>query len=322
MKAAVIFENGSPDVLRYEDVPDPVCPDGCVLLDVEAISIEGGDLLARAASPPPASPHIVGYLCAGTVVEAGAGVENPAVGEEVVALNADGSHAEKRVVPAAMTWPVPEGLDPAAAACIPVAFGTAQECLFTASNLEEGQTVLIHAGAGGVGMAAIQLADRAGATVISTASSDAKLERLKPLGLDHGINYASESFVDRVRELTDGRGVDVVLDSVGGKNLIDSVEALAYRGTLVSVGVAGRAGSAMEATSLWPKNNTLRGVYLGGATISEYPRVHRMISDLIDRVASGELHVEIDRSFPLSEAAAAHAYVEGRNAFGRVVIVP
>jgi NADPH2:quinone reductase len=322
MKAAAITENGPPDVLRYEDVPDPVCLDGCVLVEVEAISIEGGDLLARAASPPPATPHIVGYLCAGTVIEVGAGVESPAVGARVVALNADGSHAEKRVVPAIMTWPIPEGLDPAVAACIPVALGTAHECLFTAGNLEQGQTALIHAGAGGVGMAAIQMAKDAGATVISTASSDEKLERLKPLGLDHGINYADESFVDRVRELTDGRGVDVVLDSVGGKNLVDSIEALAYRGTLVSVGVAGRGGSDVEAKSLWAKNNTLRGVYLGGALLAEYPRVHPMISGLIERVASGELHVEIDSSFPLAEAAAAHAYLEGRNAFGRVVMVP
>ena len=322
MKAAVIFENGPPDVLRYEDVPDPVCPDGCVMLDVEAISIEGGDLLARSVSPPEATPHIVGYLCAGTVVEAGAGVESPAIGEKVVALNANGSHAEKRVVPAIMTWPIPAGLDPAVAACIPVAVGTAQECLFTAAGLEEGQTVLIHAGGGGVGMAAIQLASQAGAAVISTASSDEKLERLKPLGLDHGINYADESFVERVRELTAGRGVDVVLDSIGGKNLVDSVEALAYRGTLVSVGVAGRSGSDVEAKSLWGKNNTLRGVYLGGALLAEYPRVHQMISDLIDRVARGDLHIEIDSTFALAEAAAAHAYLEGRNAFGRVVMVP
>jgi NADPH2:quinone reductase len=322
MKAAVIFENGPPDVLRYEDVPDPVCPEGCVLVDVEAISIEGGDLLARAGSAPETTPHVVGYLCAGTVVEVGAGVEGPAVGEKVVALSPNGSHAEKRVVPAVMTWAIPEGLDPAAAACIPVAFGTAQECLFTAASLEQGQTVLIHAGAGGVGMAAIQMAREAGATVISTASSDEKLERLKGHGLDHGINYASESFVDRVRELTDGQGVDVVLDPVGGKNLVDSIEALAYRGTLVSVGVAGRAGSEIEAKSLWGKNNTLCGVYLGGALLVEYPRVHPMISDLIQRVAGGELHVEIDSSFALSEAAEAHAYLEGRNAFGRVVMTP
>jgi NADPH2:quinone reductase len=322
MKAAVIYENGAPDVLRYEDVPDPQCPDGCVLVDVEAISIEGGDLLARAGSPPAGTPHIVGYLCAGTVAEVGAGVEGPALGEKVVALNADGSHAERRVVPAAMTWPVPEGLDPAAAACIPVAFGTAEECLFTAGDLERGQTVLVHAGAGGVGMAAIQLAKQAGATVISTASSDEKLERLKPLGLDHGINYARESFVEGVRELTDGRGADVVLDAIGGQNLVDGVEALAYRGTLVSVGVAARSGSSIEAQSLWGKNNTLRGVYLGGALLAEYPRVHPMIADLIERVAAGELHVEIDRSFPLAEAAAAHAYVEGRTAFGRVTMTP
>jgi NADPH2:quinone reductase len=322
MKAAVIYENGGPDVLRYEDVPDPECPDGFVLVDVAAISIEGGDLLARASSPPPATPYIVGYLCAGEVVQTGAGVESPAVGDVVVALSQDGSHAEKRAVPALVTWPVPDGLDPAAAACVPVAFGTAQECLFTAAGLSEGQTALIHAGAGGVGMAAIQLAKQAGATVISTASNDEKLERLKQFGLDHGINYARESFVDRVRELTDGGGADVVLDSVGGKNLVDSIEALAYRGTLVSVGVAGRAGSEVEAQSLWTKNNALRGVYLGGALAAEFPRVHQMIGDLIGRVGKGELHVEIDRRFPLAEAAAAHAYLEERKAFGRVVLVP
>jgi NADPH2:quinone reductase len=322
MKAAVIYENGPPQVLRYEDVPDPVCPDGFVVVDVEAISIEGGDLLARAGSPPAKTPHIVGYLAAGTVSEVGGGVEAPAVGDKVVALGQDGSHAARRAVPAAVTWPIPNGLEPAKAACIPVAFGTAQECLFAAGNLSEGQTALIHAGAGGVGMAAVQLAKRAGATVISTASSDDKLERLKPLGLDHGVNYATESFVERVNELTDGRGADVVLDSIGGQNLVESVETLAYRGTLVSVGVAGRSGSAIEAQSLWTKNNALRGVYLGGALAAEFPRVHALIGDLIARVANGDLHVEIDRSFPLAEAAAAHEYLEGRNAFGRVVMTP
>jgi NADPH2:quinone reductase len=322
MKASVIYENGDPSVLRYEDVPDPECPEGCVLIDVEAISIEGGDLLARAATPPPTSPHIVGYQSAGTVTAVGPGVESPEVGTRVVTLDQAGSHAEKRVVPAAMTWPIPEGLDPAKAACMPVAFGTAQECLFTAGHLEAGQTVLVHAGAGGVGMAAIQLAKQAGAKVLSTASSDEKLERLKALGLDHGINYAREGFVERVQELTDGKGCEVVLDSVGGKNLVDSIDALAYRGTLVSVGVAGRGGSQIEAQALWAKNNTLRGVFLGGALLPEYPRIHPMIAGLIDRAASGELHVEIDRSFPLAEAAEAHEYLESRKAFGRVVLTP
>src|SRR3954447_12631502 len=107
MKAAVIYENGPPDVLRYEDVPDPECPDGCVLIDVEAISIEGGDLLARAESPPPSVPHVVGYLAAGAVVEIGAGVEDCAVGDRVVTLGRDGSHASMRVVPAMVSWPIP-----------------------------------------------------------------------------------------------------------------------------------------------------------------------------------------------------------------------
>ncbi len=322
MRAAVIHENGGPEVLRYEEVPDPECPDGCVAIEVEAISIEGGDLLARAASPPPSVPHIVGYLAAGTIVEVGAGVEDRGVGDRVVSLNMAGSHASKRAVPAISTWPIPSGLDPAPAACIPVAFGTAQECLFTAGDLEPGQTVLIQAGAGGVGMAAIQLAKQAGATVISTASSDEKLERLRAFGLDHGINYATESFAARARELTDGRGVDLILDSVGGQTLVDGIGALAYRGTLVSVGVAGRAGSAIEARELWAQNNTLRGVFLGGALITEYPRVHGLIADLIERVARDGLRVEIDRTFPLAEAAAAHAYIESRQAFGRVVMTP
>ncbi len=322
MKAAVIYENGGPEVLLYEEIPDPACPDGCVVVDVEAISIEGGDLLARAGSPPESTPHVVGYLAAGTVSEVGGGVDGPAVGDRVVTLNMAGSHASKRAVPAIMTWPIPDGLDAAVAAGVPVAVGTAQECLFTAGGLEAGQTALIHAGAGGVGMAAIQLAKAAGATVIATASSDEKLERLGEFGLDHGINYATESFADRTRELTDGRGADVILDSVGGETLKASIGALAYRGTLVSVGVAGRGGSEVEARELWAQNTTLRGVFLGGALLAEYPRVHAMIGELLGRVASGEIKVVIDRTFDLADAAEAHAYIESRKAFGRVAMRP
>ena len=171
-------------------------------------------------------------------------------------------------------------------------------------------------------MAAIQLAKQAGQPCISTASAMRSSNVSVELGLDHGINYASEDFVERARELTDGRGVDVILDSVGGQNLVDSIRALAYRGTLVSVGLAARAGSNVEATDLWEKNNALRGVFLGGALLSEYSRVHAMIADLIERVGTGELRVVIDRTFPLAEAADAHAYIESRQAFGRVVMTP
>jgi NADPH2:quinone reductase len=322
MKAALIYETGDPRVLRYEEVAEPQCPDGFVVVDAEAISIEGGDLLARAAGELRTVPHVVGYLSAGTVSEVGAGVGDRTVGDRVVALNTAGSHAARRAVLAAMTWPIPDGLDATRAACVPVAFGTAYECLFTAGGLTEGQSVLIHAGAGGVGMAAIQLAKRAGATVIATASSAEKLGRLKALGVDHGINYATDNFVERSGELTGSRGVDVVIDSIGGQNLIDSVGVLAYRGTLVSVGVAARAGSTIEARLLWARNNSLRGVFLGGAILPEYTRIHPMIGDMLQRVADGDLQVEVDRTFPLAEAAAAHEHAESRRAFGRVVIAP
>jgi NADPH2:quinone reductase len=252
----------------------------------------------------------------------GAGVDRLGVGDRVVTLNSAGSHASRRVVPAMSAWVLPSGLDAASSTCVPVAVGTAHECLFTAGNLRDGQVALIHAGGGGVGMGAIQLAKRAGATVISTASTDEKLERLKEFGLDHGINYARENFVERTRELTDGRGADVILDSIGGQNLVDSIGALAYRGTLVSVGIAGRAGSNIEARELWTQNNALRGVFLGGALLNEYPRVHAMIGELLGRVADGDLRVVVDRTFPLSEAAAAHEYIESRQAFGRVVLTP
>jgi NADPH2:quinone reductase len=320
MKAAVIHRNGGPEVLSFEEVADPVCADDGIVIDVETVSIEGGDLLARELTPPIGPAHVVGYIAAGTVREIGTLVQGRTLGERVVTLNAAGSHAQRRAVPAAMVWPIPEGLSTPEAACVPVAFGTAHDCLFNAGNLQRGQTVLIHAGAGGVGMAAIQLAHRAGATVIATASSSEKLARLKDYGLDHGINYVEQDFVVEVHKLVGKAGVALVVDSVGGKTLADSVKVLGWRGRLVSVGIAGRSGSAVNAFSLWARNNTLHGVLLATSLQAEYPRAYALIAECLARVASGEVRVRIDRAFPLSEAAQAHAYIEGRNAFGRVVL--
>ncbi len=320
MKAAVYYETGSPDVLRYEDVPDPVCYDGGVLIEVEAISIEGGDTLNRAGGDMPAVPHIVGYQCAGTIREVGAGVTDRHVGQRVVCTNLWGSHAEKTVAPAIITWPSPDGADLLAVACVPVAFGTADDCLFEFGRLQAGETVLIQAGAGGVGIAAIQLAKRAGATVIATASSDDRLERLKEFGLDHGVNYAHDDWVDKVRAITGGRGVDLVVDSVGGKILAGSVACLAYRGRAITVGSAGRDPQPFDVGVLGMNNQSLTGVFLGAEITT--PRAQAMISRLVDDVAAGRLRVEVDRTYPLAEAAAAHAYLESRQAVGRVVLIP
>ena len=319
MKAAVYYETGPPDVLRYEDVPDPVCGPGDVVVDVQAISIEGGDTLNRGGGEMSASPHIVGYQCAGTVAEVGADVTDRSVGQRVVCSFLDGSHAERRAVPSIVSWVVPDTLDIIDAACIPIAFGTADECLFEFGHLQPGQTVLVQAGASGVGLAAIQLAKRAGATVLATASSDEKLARLSDFGLDHGINYRDVDFAAAARELTGGRGVDLVVDSVGS-TLTGSVQALAYRGRCTLVGQAGRDPQPFDASMLMMGNQTVTGVFFGAEIIND--RVRDMVARHLDDAASGELQVVVDRVFPLAEAAAAHAYIESRQAFGRVVLVP
>jgi NADPH2:quinone reductase len=322
MKAAVYYETGAPSVFRYEDVPDPKPGPSEILVDVEAVSIEGGDTLNRLGGDMAGSPHIVGYQAAGTVTELGAGVDGFAVGDKVVTVGLHGSHAERRAVPQAFAWRVPDGLAVELAACVPVAFGTAHDCLFEFGRLQPGETVLVHAGAGGVGIGAIQMAKRAGARVLSTASSDERLERLREFGLDHGINYTTQDFVAETRRLTDGRGADVVVDSVGGRTLQGSLAAMAYRGRCITVGDAGRAAAeGLDISGLRPSNQSLSGYFLGGELFFG-TRAYAMVARLLDDVAAGDLQVVIDRSYPLSEAAAAHEFIESRLAFGRVVLVP
>jgi NADPH2:quinone reductase len=320
MKAAAYTRTGPPSVLEYVDVPDPVCPPNGVLVQVEAISIEGGDTLNRGGGAMTSDPHIVGYQCAGTVVEVGPSARDVAVGDRVVATMANGSHAELVAVPSRALWKVPEGADLVDAACVPIAFGTAHDCLFEFGRLTAGETVLVQAAAGGVGIAAVQLAKRAGATVIGTASSQDRLDRVAPLGLDHGIDYTSVDVPAEVRRLTDGRGVDLAVDSVGGPVLAGSLRSLAYRGRAITVGQAGRQPQPLDISSLMGGNQSLTGVFLGAELAFE--RAHTMIAGLIDDVAAGRLQVVVDRTYPLAEAAAAHEYIESRQAVGRVVLVP
>ncbi len=320
MKAAVYYETGSPDVFRYEDVADPVCGAGTVLIGVEAISIEGGDTLNRLDGEMATTPHIVGYQCAGTIREVGEGVTDRHVGQRVVATMLWGSHAELVSVPSVITWPIPDGGDIVKCACVPVAFGTADDCLFEFGHLTAGETVLIQAGAGGVGIAAVQLAKRAGTSVLATASSEERLEPLYELGMDQGVDYSQPGWIDRVRELTGGKGVDLVVDSVGGKVLQGSVQCLAYRGRCITVGSAGRDEQPLDVRSLGMGNQSITGVFLGAEILN--PRAHDMIQRHVDDVAAGRLHVVVDRTFPLADAAAAHAYIESRQAVGRVVLVP
>jgi len=320
MKAAVYYETGDPSVLKYEDVPDPVCHPKGVVIRVEAVSIEGGDTLNRGRGMLATTPHIVGYQAAGEIVEVGSEVTNLKVGQKVATSDAYGSHAELRAVRARSAWPIPDGFSTKLASVIPVAFGTADDCLFEFGHLQAGETVLVQAGASGVGVAAIQLAKRAGARVIATASSDERLERLRPLGMDVGINYRTHDVRTEVMRLTDNKGVNLVVDPVGGSTLQGSILSLGYRGRVSMVGAAGREPMTVDVSSLMGGNRTLQGVFLGAEIGSD--RGHNNIQRLIDEAARGELKVIIDRTFPLSEAAAAHAYIESRQAVGRVLLIP
>ena len=321
MKAAVYYENGAPSVFRYEEIPDPVPGPGEMLIGVEVVSIEGGDTLNRLGGPLVTVPHVVGYQCAGTVLSVGSDVSGFALGDRVVSLAFHGSHAELRVAHPLTTWKIPEGLATEQAACVPVAFGTAHDGLFEFGRLAEGETALIHAGAGGVGLAAIQMAKRAGARVIATASSDERLERLRDFGLDDGINYREKNFVGEVRALTNNRGADVILDSVGGENLQKSLTALAYRGRCVTFGNAGRGEvTKMDTSMLGGSNQSLIGYFLG-PELFVGSRAYAMIASVLEEVAAGDLRVEIDRRYALADAEEAHAFIESRQAFGRVVLL-
>jgi NADPH2:quinone reductase len=322
MKAAVYDETGGPEVLRYDEVPDPVVRAGGVVVEVGAVGVQGGDLLHRQSGDLPSAPHIVGYQAAGVVREVGEGVEGLAVGQPVVATMFAGSHAELVSVPAASVWPLPDGLSVRDAAGVPIEFATAHDCLFEFGGLQPGETVLIQAGAGGVGLAAVQLAKAAGATVMATASSDQRLQRLREYGLDHPINYRTGDVVGEVMAVTQRRGVDLVVDPVGGRVLETSIAALAYRGRISWVGRAGRDDDVPDVWPIAMKNGTLTGVFLGAEMMIQPGRTHTLVADLLGRVASGELHVVIDRTYPLAEAADAHRYIESRQAFGRVLLIP
>lgn len=319
MKAAVYDVEGAPGVLKYVDVPEPVTGPDDILISVEAISIEGGDLINRRSTPPPLPSWIVGYAAAGTVVAVGSKVRSRTVGDRVAAFHMQGSHAERWAVPAERTWLIPDGVGMAEAAALPISFGTAHHCLFTRGMLRQGETVLIQAAAGGVGLAAVQLASQAGATVIAVVSGTQRRGRLRELGADYVVDRTKDNIVDSVRQYTHGTGVDLVIDPVG-TTLPASLSALAPEGRLVFVGNAG--GNSLT-VDLWPamqSNQTLMGVFMG--PLFARHGVRTSVDEMLQAVAAGRVTVVIDRIFPLANAAAAHEFAETAKPLGRIVMKP
>ncbi|WP_219214369.1 quinone oxidoreductase family protein [Variovorax boronicumulans] len=319
MKAAVYDAAGAPGVLKYGDVPSPMTGPDDVLVSVEAISIEGGDLINRRSTPPPRPRWVVGYAASGTVIAVGSNVRSRKVGDRVAAFDMQGSHAERWAVPAGRTWLIPDGVDAADAAVLPISFGTAHHCLFTRGALRPGETVLVQAAAGGVGLAAVQLAAQAGATVIAVTSGTQRSDRLMELGADHVVDRATSNVLDAVLQITGGVGADVVIDPVG-TTLPASLAALAPEGRLVFVGNAGGGSLTVD---LWPpmqSNQTLLGVFMG--PLFERPTVRSSVDDLLQAVATGRIRAVIERTFPLAEAAAAHQFAETAKPLGRTVMKP
>jgi NADPH2:quinone reductase len=320
MKASVYYKRGAPSVLRYEERPDPVPAARELLIEVHAISVEGGDLLNRLHTPPVTVPHIVGYQAAGVVRAIGSEVTRFKRGDRVAAFNWYGSHAELWTTSEDLAYTVPDALSLDVAATIPVTFGTADDALFEFGSLQSGQVVLIQGAAGGVGIAAVQLARKAGATVVVTASSADRLEKLKGYGADFGINYKTEDVVERLMQITQGRGAELVVDMAGGPIGKALLKAIRYRGRMSLVGASSGELTKFGFLDLNFNNLTLCGIAFGREMHT--PRVRLLIDRHLDAVARGTLKMPIDRIFPLNAAAEAHEYVATGHPFGRVLMQP
>ena len=336
MRQVVILRHGPPEVLTLREAPDPAPGEGELRVAVRASGVNFADILARLGLYPdaPKPPVVVGYEVCGVVDQVGPGVTAHRVGDRVLALTRFGGYADRAVVPAAFAFSVPAELDDVAAAAIPVNYLTALIALYRMANLAAGETVLVHGAGGGVGVAATQLAKLRGATVIGTASA-AKHEAIRAIGVDHAIDYRTANVIDEVRRLTNGRGVDVVLDPIGGRSFADSYRLLAPLGRMVAYGVSRMA--AGERRSLWraattivtmPRFNPLslmnrnRGVFglNVGHLWSERERLADGMLLLLDEIGRGRLRPIVARTFPLEQAADAHRFVQSRSNIGKVVL--
>ena len=325
MKAVVIHELGSPDVLKYEDVPDPQIRPRQVLVRIKAASINRGDLgrregTYRGATAGAALPLVLGWDVAGEILEVGEEVEGRHVGQRIVATLAQGGYAEMAAVNVAGTVPIPDSLSYEEAASIPIAFLTSWFALLKVGELQDGEVALIQSGGSGVGMAAIQIAKHAGATVITTSGTEDKLERCREMGADLAINYKQADVPGEVSSFTAGSGVNFVLESVGGETFSDSLRCLAPGGRLVTVGNTSQSTSQLDAGMLVQKGLRIIGFSLStqmgrGGVMGELYRIMELFEQ-------GALKTAVDRVFPLSEASEAHRYVADNRNFGKVLLVP
>lgn len=323
MKAIEIAAPGGPEVLRPGERPMPKPAEGEVLIKVAAAGVNRPDVEQRKGTypPPPGASDIPGLEIAGTVVALGSGANGLKLGDEVCALVSGGGYAEYCTAPAAQCLPVPKGLGMAEAAALPETFFTVWQNVFDRARLKAGETILIHGGSSGIGTTAIQMAKAMGARVLATAGSDEKCAACKKLGADRAINYNTEDFVEVVQAETKKKGADVILDMVGGSYFERNIAALAIEGRLSVIALLGGRDAKLDLGLLLRKRLTVVGSVLRARPVAEKAAVAEALRrNIWPLIASGKIKPVIDSTFPLADAAKAHARMETSAHVGKIVL--
>ena len=323
MKAIVFDKIGGPEVLEVSEVPKPDVRPGMVRIKVHAIGVNFADTRFRQGTyvVKPKFPDTPGMEAAGVVEALGEGVTEPRPGARVAAFTVK-SYAEYCQAPAPMVIPLPDFVSFVEGAAFPIQVLTAYHMLHTADSTGQGKTVLVHSAAGGVGLVAVQLAKIAGARVFGTVSSDAKKRLVLEHGADAVINYATEKFADEVLKLTDGRGVDLILDALGKPTFEDGLRCLAPLGHLILYGRAGGPTDPVNVAALSAKSQKVSGFMLPMITRGFPEKTRESAERCFALMREGRLKLHIGKTFPLAEAAEAHRYLESRQSTGKLVLIP
>ena len=324
MRAAVITEPGGPGVFQVQEIEDPVAGLDEVLVDVLATALNRADLIQRQGrypAPPGIRDDVPGLEFSGVVIETGERVTGVTSGDRVFGLLGGGGYASRVVTHHSMTIPIPPKLDFVQAAAIPEVFFTAYDALFNHCGLKMGESVLIHSVGSGVGTAALQLAHQAGAYVFGTAGAAEKLDKAAELGLDVGINYQEQDFAQVVRERTEGAGVNVVVDMVGGPYWERNLASLAMRGRMVLVGAMGGDKVETSLGLLMPKRLRVAGTVLRPRPLEEkIALTHQFKRHVLPLIADARILAVVDRTFPLKRVSDAHEYMETNANFGKIIL--
>jgi NADPH2:quinone reductase len=325
MLAIEISSFGAPDVLKPVDRPEPVPKDSEVLIRVEAAGVARADLMQRQGKypPPPAASDIPGLDVAGTIESVGASVHNWKIGDRVCAILTGGGYGEFCVAPSVQVLPIPDGWSAVEAATLPENISTVYDNLITRAGLKRGETALIHGGTSGIGSTALMLARAWGAIPIATAGTPEKCEACLSFGAEHAVNYHETDFVAEVKRITQARGVDVVLDMVGGSYLDKNVDVLALEGRLSIVATQGGRTGQLDIGQLMAKRGRIMGSTLRSRTPEEKGEIaRRLLRDVWPMLPSKDaIRPIIDSTFPLTNARLAHERMESGKHIGKIVLV-